>query len=194
MKRAIWFGILLAGAACSHRSAPPAGDAPATTLEAKGPSIYPLAVALRDQHGGAIGLDAFRGHRVVVSMFYGSCPMACPLLVSHAKRVEARLPAAARDDTRFLFVSFDPAHDTPTALAAIAAARGLDGSRWTLATGSEDDVRQIAAVLGIAYRPLPEGGFAHDSVLTVLDPEGRPLARAEVPADDLGSLVAALGG
>jgi protein SCO1/2 len=198
MTRWVAFAAVLAltGSACSQRSAPAETRAIASSssVESPEPSIYPLAVRLRDQRGETIGLDVFRGHPVIISMFYGSCPTACPLLVSHAKVVEAQLPPGVRDDTRFLLVTFDPAHDTPPALAAIASARGLEPSRWTLATGSDDDVRQIAAVLGIHYRALPEGGFAHDSILTALDREGRPIARAEVPGEDVGSLAAAIRG
>jgi protein SCO1/2 len=162
-------------------------------LTPAGPSIYPLSVALRDQHDRAIGIDAFRGHPVVISMFYGSCPTACPLLVSNVKRIEESLPADVRQETRVLLVSFDPAHDTPAVLAFIAKGRELDDARWTLATASDDDVRQIAAVLGISYRARPEGGFVHDSVLTVLDREGRIVARTdESDEENLAKLTRAI--
>jgi protein SCO1/2 len=144
-----------------------------------GPSIYPLSVALHDQRSRPIGIDTFRGHPVVISMFYGSCPTACPLIISNVKRIESSLPAATRADTRVLLVSFDPAHDTPSTLAFIAKGRELDEARWTLASGSDDDVRQVAAVLGVSYRARPEGGFVHDSVLTVLDRDGRVVARTD---------------
>ena len=184
MKRFVLAAMLALSVACSHadRAAP-------TPI---GPSVYPVYAALRDEHGAAVGLDVDRGHPVIVSMFYGSCPVACPLIVSHVKEVESRLPPGARADLRVLLVSFDSEHDTPEALAGIAKARGLDTSRWTLATGSDDDVRQVAAVLGVSYRKLPEGGFAHDSVLTVLDREGRPVARDDDPSADVGPLADAI--
>ena len=184
--------LLFAAAACSHVKKPGAAIEPAPSAAPVGPSIYSLAALLHDQRGEAIGLDVFRGHPVVVSMFYGSCPVACPLIVSHVKETLARLPEGARDDVRVLLVSFDPAHDTRAVLAGIVAARGLDSTRWTLATGSDDDVRQIAAVLGVSYRPLPEGGFAHDAVLTTLDRDGRVTARTDDPSADLAPLVNAL--
>lgn len=184
MKRWLAAAALLFAIGCSNRTH-------AVEMH-PGPSIYPVSVALHDEHDAAIGLDAFRGHPVIVSMFYGSCPVACPLIVSHVKDVESRLSPAARAEVRVLLVSFDSAHDTPEALASIAAARQLDLSRWTLATGSDDDVRQVAGALGISYRPLPGGGFAHDSVITVLDKEGRPLARYDDPAADVQPLVDAI--
>jgi protein SCO1 len=191
MKR--WLALLLlALSACSNEKAAAPASNGARSAEIAGPSIYPLVVTLRDARGTSIGLDVFRGHPVVISMFYGSCPVACPLIVSHVKEIEAQLPQGARDDLRVLLVSFDPAHDTPAVLAGIAASRGLDASRWTLATGSDDVVREIAAVLGVSYRALPEGGFAHDSVLTVLDKDGRVLARTDDAQPDLGPLRAAI--
>lgn len=154
----------------------------------RGPSLYPVTATLHDEHGATVGVDVFRGHPVVVSMFYGSCPVACPMIVSHVKQIEAELPPATRSDLRVLLVSFDGENDTPAALANIAVARGLDTSRWTLASGSDGDVRQIAAVLGVSYRKMGGGGFAHDSVLTVLDREGRTVARTDDPNPDLAPL------
>ena len=41
-------------------------------------SIYHLDVTMTDQQGTAVSLDAFRGHPVVISMFYATCPNVCP--------------------------------------------------------------------------------------------------------------------
>jgi protein SCO1/2 len=188
MKRLVTLLMLLVAVVSCSRHESEAG-----ALHA-GPSIYPLSVTLQDQRSRAIGLDVFRGHPVVISMFYGSCPVACPLIVSHIKEIEDQLSPESRSDLRVLLVSFDPKHDTPAALAAIAERRGLDPARWTLATGSDDDVRQIAAVLGVSYRPLSDGVFAHDSVLTVLDGDGRVLARTDDPNPDTAALRAAIAG
>jgi protein SCO1/2 len=155
------------------------------------PTIYPLHVSLHDQDGAPIGLDAFRGHPVVVSMFYASCPTACPLIVMHVKQIESKLTPEARADVRVLLVSFDPEHDTPAALRDAAEGHHVDLARWKLATGPDDDVRQIAAALGVSYRRTPGGGFAHDSVISVLDREGRVVARTDDPRADLEPLVAA---
>lgn len=175
--------LVLMIAGCSDR---------AQKVDAIGPSIYPIGVSLVDQRGARIGLDKGSGHPVIVAMFYGSCPSACPLILADVKRIDASLPAKVRNDTRVLLVSFDGEHDTPAELARIARERGLDGARFTLASGSDDDVRTIAAALGVTYRPLPEGGFFHDSVITTLDREGRPTARVDRFGADVAPLVAAL--
>jgi len=175
--------VLLMIAGCSDRS---------QKVEPIGPSIYPITASLVNQRAERVGLDVDRGHPVIIAMFYGSCPSACPLILSDVKRIDASLPPKVREDTRVLLVSFDGARDTPAELARIARERGVDGARFTLASGPDDDVRTIAAALGVAYRPLPEGGFSHDSVITTLDREGRPTARVDRFGADITPLVAAL--
>ncbi len=160
----------------------------APEAQPRAPTIYPLALELRDQGGERVGLDVFRGHPVIISMFYGSCPVACPLILAHVRQLEGALPEDARDDTRVLLVSFDPEHDTPAALAVQAARQRLDLRRFKLATGSPDDVRALANALGISYQALPEGGFAHTSVITVLDREGATVARSDDMTGDITSL------
>ncbi len=120
-----------------------------------------------------------RGHPVVVSMFYASCPTACPMLVRDIQAFEESLDADDRAGLRVLLVSLDPAQDTPERLAEVVEAHGLDDDRWTLVRPEPDAVREIAAALGIAYRPSPDGGMNHSSVLTLLDRDGVPVARLE---------------
>jgi protein SCO1/2 len=174
------FATLLA---CSDR---------AQKVEAIGPSLYPITASLVNQRGEHVGLDVDRGHPVIIAMFYGSCPSVCPLILSDVKRIDAELSPRARENVRVLLVSFDGSHDTPAELARIARERGLDGARFTLASGSDDDVRTIAAALGVTYRAMPEGGFSHDSVITTLDREGRPTARVDHFGADLAPLVSAI--
>jgi protein SCO1/2 len=204
-------GLLLVGLCalgCARRTAlsreAPIGSASAAlpvrhlTLPADpalpGASLYELELSLVDQRGARLGFDAFRGHRVLVSMFYASCPFACPTLISDLRKIERRLSPAARADLRVLLVSFDPEHDTPAALSELMKTRGLDASRWTLASASNDAVRELAAVLGIKYRKLEKGGFNHTSLITVLDRDGTPLARSEGLQGSGDEIVAALGG
>jgi protein SCO1/2 len=134
-------------------------------------SIYALSMALTDQDERKVGLDVFRGKPVFVGMFYGSCPSACPVLISTIRRAMSELGASDGSDVRVLLVSFDPEHDTPQALRAIFAERGLD-PRWKLAAAPDDQVRDLAALLGIQYRKLPDGSYNHTSSVVLLDRTG----------------------
>ncbi len=152
-------------------------------------SIYALPMTLTDQDGAKVGLDAFRGKPVFIGMFYSTCPSACPILVSTIKRVLSGLDAGLDSDIRVLLVSFDPEHDTPPVLHATAAERGLD-ARWKLASAPDDQVRDLAALLGIQYRRLPDGrNFSHTSSIVLLDRTGAIDTRLDDMTQPLEPLV-----
>ena len=143
-----------------------------------GDSIYQVKVTLADQAGKPATLDRYAGQPTIVSMFYASCPHVCPMLVASVRRLQQDLPPAERARLRVLLVSFDP-KDTPAALTEVLAKQGIDAKTWTLATTSVDEVRLVAAALGIRYRQLPDGGFSHSTILTLLDAQGRPLKKTD---------------
>ena len=156
-----------------------------------GPAIYPLRLSLRDEDGHAASLDRFRGHPVILSMFYASCPSACPLTMSRIQSIERALPTLDRENLRVLLVSFDAERDTPAVLRKTALAHSLD-SRWMLASASAEDARTLAAALGVTYTKLPDGEFSHSSVLVLVDEQGQPLARVEGIESDVSPIVLAL--
>lgn len=190
-------GCLLAAAlvGCHDRerqSAPPVASASRLDASAGPPddrSIYALPMTLSDQDGARVGLDVFRGKPVFIGMFYGTCPSACPLLVSTLKRVMAAVEPPANTEVRVLLVSFDPERDTPEALRKIAAARGVD-SRWKLASAPDDQARDLAALLGIRYRRLPDGNFSHTSSIVLLDRTGAIDVRLDDVNQQIEPLVA----
>jgi protein SCO1/2 len=151
--------------------------APASESYPEG-SIYQLSARLTDQSGQAHGLDVHGGHPVLVSMFYGSCSMTCPLIIDTLRAIENAVPAK-RQELRVLLISIDPARDTVQRLHDLAATRKIDGTRWTLARAGEADIRRIAALLNVQYRRLPNGDFNHSSAITLLSPQGEILARSE---------------
>jgi protein SCO1/2 len=108
------------------------------------------------------------------------------------KEVEASLAPDVRARTRVLLVSFDPQHDTPEELAALADRHRVDRDRWRFAVGPDDEVRQLANALGVVYRKQPGGAFSHNSVIAALDGEGRIVARVDDPSADLEPLARAL--
>ncbi len=151
----------------------------ATAPRVLGDSIYALSVSLTDQAGNKAGLDVFRGHPVIISMFYASCPSACPLLIHNIQSIESHLSPEQQAATRVLLVSFDPENDSPSVLRTLADKQHVDLARWKLARADKDDVRSLAAVLNIRYRRLPDGNFNHSSVITIVDQSGAPRFRQE---------------
>lgn len=155
-------------------------------------SIYNLNVTLTDASGAQHGLDVHRSHPVLVTMFYGSCPMACPLLIDTMRSIERTVSPADRERLRFLLISIDPERDTVAKLNELGTSRKLDASRWTLARTDAHSVRKIAAVLGIQYRKLPDGSYNHSSIVTLLSPEGEIAAQSSELGKADPELLAAL--
>ncbi|HEX6928468.1 MAG TPA: SCO family protein [Gammaproteobacteria bacterium] len=141
-------------------------------------SVYGMDATLQTHRGDELSLASLEGKPVIVSMFYGSCPHVCPMLISTIQQVERQLSAGEREGLRVAMISIDPARDTPEHLRAIAERRGVNNDRWILARTSAARTRPLAAVLGIKYRALPDGDFNHTSVLILLDAQGRQLARS----------------
>ena len=144
-----------------------------------GDSIYQLPLPLTDSQGQTRDWRTLRGKPRLVSMFYTSCQYICPLIIESGKAVERQLSPDQQKRLGVLLVSMDPARDTPPALKKVVDQRKLDLARWTLATPPADDVRSVAAVLGIRYRQLADGEFNHSSMLILVDANGRILARTE---------------
>ena len=165
-------------AACS-RSPDVAAHAAATTVRASAVdaaeerySVYGLDSRWRDQAGDTLRLPALAGRVRVVAFVYTSCHTTCPLILRDLKAIEAALPESRRDDVGFVLVSIDPERDTPGRLAEWGADAALDPSRWTLLSGADDAVRELAVTLGVSYQALPDGEVAHTNAITVLDAEG----------------------
>ncbi len=158
------------------------------TATLPGNSLHHLPHSWADARGTAWSLARFRGTPVVLGMFYASCKSVCPRTLNGLRAVQEALSPEARSRTRFVLVSLDPVHDTPAVLARVAADYSLDDA-WTLAVGTEEATRELAAVLAIRYRAESGGEIGHTPVITVLDAEGVPGFVTEDPAGDRDRLV-----
>ncbi len=152
----------------------------AASVDLPGDSVYQLHVPLRDQDGKSIDFASLRGKPRLITMFYASCPYMCPLIIDTARMSERALDEGERAKLSVLMVSFDAKRDDPAALKVLAEKRKVDTTRWSLTGTDAANVRKIAAILGVQYRPLDDGEFSHTSVLILLDAEGRLVARSEV--------------
>jgi protein SCO1 len=164
-------GLALAG---SHASAF-GGDA--TPLPPD--SVYHIDATLAPAGGGPVEWRSLRGKPRVVTMFYSTCRAVCPMIVESARAVQRSLPEPDRSRVGFVLVTMDPKRDNPATLAQVQAARHLDPPGWLLLQPREQDVRTLAAILGVRYRQLADGEFNHTTTLVLLDAEGRVLARTE---------------
>jgi len=150
----------------------------AAAAELPGDSLYRLDIALVDQDGHGFRLAERRHKPVLVSMFYTSCQYVCPLIIDTLRKTQGALAQDGGKKLDVLLVSFDPERDTPARLKQVFGERKLDAN-WTLARTDETSVRKLAAVLDIQYRALANGDVNHSSTITLLDGEGRILARTD---------------
>jgi protein SCO1/2 len=170
--------------ACCKTEAPAAG---AFSKE----SLYQLDVTFTDDTGKTFALGDLRGRPVVLDMFFASCGYACPLTVTDMLALQGRLPAGLRKDAVFVLVSFDVTRDTPAALAQYRAQRGLDG-QWVLLHGTDDAVRELAALLGVKFKQEADGAFSHSNLLTILNRAGEIVHQRQGLSGGLDATAAAL--
>ena len=142
-------------------------------------SVYHLQVPLEDQSGEFTGLDRYKGHPVLITMFYASCPHVCPMLISTIKIMEHGLSEGERADLRVMTISIDPKRDTPGKLQETMVSHSVDASQWSMVRSDPGDVRTIAGVFGVRYKQLPDGEFNHTTRIILLDREGTQLASTD---------------
>jgi len=128
--------------------------------------------SFRDRSGQRAALSALRGKPLIISMIYTSCPHFCPM-ISQALARGADIAGGAVGETSFNIVSigFDTAVDTPVRMASWAKTQGLDAANWRFFSADRKTVQALAAELGFAYAPSPNG-FDHLAQTTIVDAKG----------------------
>lgn len=131
--------------------------------------------SLTDHNAQPFALTALRGKVVVVFFGYSMCPDVCPTTLSKLSSVARRL-GDDRAKVKTLYITVDPARDTPEVLKADLGLFSLDALGLT---GSREEIDRVVAQYGAEYRivPTPEsaGKYAvnHTTTLYVLDQRGR---------------------
>lgn len=189
--------LLAAGPGCAPggqaaREAPRAASPDTSRAGEALPSLFELDFALTDSDGALRHLSDLRGGPFVASMIYTHCTSVCPRTTADLQALDRALPEAERRGVRFVLFSLDPARDTPEAMRRFAADHHLDRSRWTLLAAGEEDMRTLAAVLGVRMRPDGGGEIAHSAVIAVVDAEGVVRHRQVGVPDGVAPLVAAV--
>lgn len=132
------------------------------------------AFALPASSGAQARLADYRGKVVVLEFGFSHCPAVCP--VSLASLTQARQLLGARGkDVQVLFITVDPARDTPERLRTYLAQ--FDPS-FVGISGSEAQIAQLLKDYGISAAKHPVKGtneysMSHSSYLYFLDRQGR---------------------
>lgn len=139
------------------------------------------AFTLTDQNGKAVTERSFAGKYRIMYFGYTFCPDVCPTDVqaigAAVKQLESSDPALAAKIVP-VFVTVDPARDTPAVLKQFVSAFhprmvGLTGSDAQIAT-----IKTEYAVYSSKGDASPGGGYLvnHSRQAYLMDPDGKPIA------------------
>ena len=144
---------------------------------------------LVDEDGKIFSSDSLKGKYRVLYFGYTFCPDACPtdmaVLGKAMRQLDAKDPALSAK-IQPLFVSVDPARDTPAVLKQFTDAFY---PRLIGLTGSDAQIAKIAKQYAISYRkdPAPAGASGylmdHPRVAFLFDPDGKPIEMLPVDAN-----------
>lgn len=112
---------------------------------------YAKELPLRDVDGQMRSLKDFAGKVVVVFFGYTQCPDVCPTTLQELVEAKQQLGADG-DKLQGIFVSLDPARDTPEVLKAYVG--NFDPSFVAL-HGSDEEIAAVAKDFKIFYKKVP---------------------------------------
>ncbi len=174
----LWFAVataaaLLAAVYFTSRETPVSETEQARTAEEIAREIVTGEFSLVDGSGRPLTDVDFRGSWLLIFFGYTHCPDVCPTTLGTVALIMDDLGADG-DALQPLFITVDPARDTPDIVGAYAAAFhpriiGLTGSEEQVAAAAKSHRAYYARV------PLPEAGdyaMDHSAHLYLMDPDG----------------------
>lgn len=175
----------------ANRSADDWEQVPAEVQATLWPVARPVAsFGLLDHHGQAFTAEDLHGHWSLLYFGYLQCPDVCPTTLQSLRGLQ-RLQATEAEarKTRHVFVSVDPANDTPERVAAYL---GYFGAGFTGVTGDPDELRKLTDSLGVIHSEhVDEAGVRsidHTTAILVVDPNGRGVGALAEPHDPASML------
>jgi protein SCO1/2 len=160
--------LALLVAACSERGAP-------WQLTNVSGHLPDLQFSLTGDDGKPIDASAFKGRTALVYFGYTHCPDVCPETMARLMQVLTKLPSKDAEQVRILFISVDPARDTPQLLRDYVGAFDPQHARGL--TGSDRQIESLARRYRVAYQMEkrdPKGNYevTHSSAVYIFDAQG----------------------
>jgi protein SCO1/2 len=180
-------------ASLRHQVRPVADNAPAGTVV--GPGV-PIGgpFKLVDDHGRPVTDATYQGRWMLVFFGYTDCPDECPLTLQKMATALGALGPLA-DRIAPLFITVDPARDTPHRLAGYLA---NFGSRIIGLTGDSEQIAAVAKAYRVYYSPgeHEQSGIdlvSHSTFLYLMNSSGKldTLFRPDITADQLAAALRA---
>jgi protein SCO1/2 len=129
---------------------------------------------LVDQSGRRVDQSVLEGKWSAVFFGYTECPDACPTTLFALGQAQKLLGSRAAD-FQAVFISVDPARDTPKRLADYLSTDAFPKGALGL-TGAPDEVAQVAKAYHVYYQKAGEGpGYTvnHSTITYLMNPQGR---------------------
>lgn len=163
--RAVGFGLVLVAAAVACRmEAPERGEASRRAQETgfRGRVVKDAGprpdFVLNDARGGTFDFrEETEGHLALLFFGYTHCPDVCPIHMSSIAEVKRDLGLEFGRNTKVVFVTVDPARDTPERI--VSWLEGFDPAFIGL-YGEPARVDSIQLALGLPPAMVPEAGEA----------------------------------
>jgi protein SCO1/2 len=148
---------------------------------------------LVDQNGVPLKLSQYRGSAVLVTFIYTRCPLPnfCPLMSNRFSELQDKLARKYPGKSHLISVSFDPKFDTPAVMKDYGKRFGARQKLWSLATGSQKQVDNVASLFGLV-KERDANGYTHDLRTALISPDGKlvHIWRSNVwTADEVESMV-----
>ena len=141
---------------------------------------------LLDVDGNSIDQSVFDNQWSMVFFGFTHCPDICPITLQIMKDVVAKLDEQAQQQLQIIFVSVDPARDTPDILKKYI---GYFDEKFVGITGDVNGVHDLTSSLGIvasftANDADPDNyGVDHTASLLLIDPQRRVRAKVSPPLE-----------
>jgi len=121
--------------------------------------------SLTSQTGATFRLSDYRGKYILLFFGYSHCTDQCPATMAVLAKARSELGAQA-SNVQVLFVSTDPAHDTPQSMGEFLVR--FDATSIG-ATGTLEQLQPIWKSYGVTVQ---NGGETHSSYTYLIDPSG----------------------
>jgi len=136
---------------------------------------------LVDGNNNPFTLERLKGKWTFLFFGYTSCPDVCPTTLTEMATMSTLLAKSTeKNSIQFVFISVDPARDTPEHLGNFVV---YFNKSFTGATGTIDQLNTLTRQINIKHRRLQGDEYLveHSADILLFDPQARLFARFPAP-------------
>lgn len=136
--------------------------------------------SLTNQSGQLIQLNDLKGRVWIADVIFSRCAGPCPKMTEEMSKLQKAFPAS--EPLRFVSLTTDPEHDSPTVLRRYSERFDADPARWHFLTGPKSEILANLAINSLKLTALdkdpeqrqdPNDLFIHSTVFVLVDKAGK---------------------